>query len=293
MSMREGKRESRSEGGREVSEAIVLSGEIDPRLEGVRNRLNEIRRIIVVLSGKGGVGKSLIASSFALILSSEWRVGLLDLDFEAPSDHVILGIGEDVSPKEDKGIIPPEIHGIKFMSMFFFTRRSAAAFRGIALRNAMIELLAITKWGSLDFLVVDMPPGVGEVLMEVINIMRGAKFLLVTTPAKSSIETVKRVVSILKSSNSHILGVVENMKRGKSGFEISTKLGVRFLGEIGFDDEIDERIGDVNMLKRSYFFARMKEITKRIVEVCVRNERNKNGTRSGRREDARAAKSHP
>ena len=157
MSMREGKRENRSEGGEEVSEAIVLSGEIDPRLEGVRNRLNEIRRIIVVLSGKGGVGKSLIASSLALILSSEWRVGLLDLDFEAPSDHVILGIGEDVFPKEDKGIIPPEIHGIKFMSMFFFTGRSAAAFRGIALRNAMIELLAITKWGSLDFLVVDLP----------------------------------------------------------------------------------------------------------------------------------------
>ena len=281
MSMREGKRESRSEGGEEVSEAIVLSGEIDPRLEGVRNRLNEIRRIIVVLSGKGGVGKSLMASSFALILSSEWRVGLLDLDFEAPSAHVILGIGEDVSPKEDKGIIPPEIHGIKFMSMFFFTGRSAAAFRGIALRNAMIELLAITKWGSLDFLVVDMPPGVGEVLMEVINIMRGAKFLLVTTPAKSSIETVRRVVSILKSLNLPILGVVENMKRDGRGGETG-KLGVRFLGEIGFDDEIDERMGDVNMLKESYFFARMKEISKRIVEVCVQNERNKNGTRSGR-----------
>jgi len=281
MSMREGKRESRSKGGGEVSEAIVLSGEIDPRLEGVRNRLNEIRRIIVVLSGKGGVGKSLIASSLALILSSEWRVGLLDLDFEAPSAHVILGIGEDVSPKEDKGIIPPEIHGIKFMSMFFFTGRSAAAFRGIALRNAMIELLAITKWGSLDFLVVDMPPGVGEVLMEVINIMRGAKFLLVTTPAKSSIETVRRVVSILKSLNLPILGVVENMKRDGRGGETG-KLGVRFLGEIGFDDEIDERMGDVNMLKESYFFARMKEISKRIVEVCVQNERNKNGTRSGR-----------
>jgi len=281
MSMREGKRESKSEGGGEVSEAIVLSGEIDPRLEGVRNRLNEIRRIIVVLSGKGGVGKSLIASSLALILSSEWRVGLLDLDFEAPSAHVILGIGEDVSPKEDKGIIPPEIHGIKFMSMFFFTGRSAAAFRGIALRNAMIELLAITKWGSLDFLVVDMPPGVGEVLMEVINIMRGAKFLLVTTPAKSSIETVRRVVSILKSLNLPILGVVENMKRDGRGGETG-KLGVRFLGEIGFDDEIDERMGDVNMLKESYFFARMKEISKRIVEVCVQNERNKNGTRSGR-----------
>ena len=281
MSMREGKRESRSEGGGEVSEAIVLSGEIDPRLEGVRNRLNEIRRIIVVLSGKGGVGKSLIASSLALILSSEWRVGLLDLDFEAPSAHVILGISEDVSPKEDKGIIPPEIHGIKFMSMFFFTGRSAAAFRGIALRNAMIELLAITKWGSLDFLVVDMPPGVGEVLMEVINIMRGAKFLLVTTPAKSSIETVRRVVSILKSLNLPILGVVENMKRDGRGSE-TEKLGVRFLGEIGFDDEIDERMGDVNMLKESYFFARMKEISKRIVEVCVQNERNKNGTRSRR-----------
>ena len=281
MSMREGKRENRSEGGREVSEAIVLSGEIDPRLEGVRNRLNEIRRIIVVLSGKGGVGKSLIASSLALILSSEWRVGLLDLDFEAPSAHVILGISEDVSPKEDKGIIPPEIHGIKFMSMFFFTGRSAAAFRGIALRNAIIELLAITKWGSLDFLVVDMPPGVGEVLMEVINIMRGAKFLLVTTPAKSSIETVRRVVSILKSLNLPILGVVENMKRDGRGGETG-KLGVRFLGEIGFDDEIDERMGDVNMLKESYFFARMKEISKRIVEVCVQNERNKNGTWSGR-----------
>ena len=98
-----GKSGEKSNGVGSIS--IVISGEVDPRLEAVRKRLMEISEIIVVLSGKGGVGKSLIASSLALILGSEWRVGLLDLDFEAPSAHVILGIGEDVSPKEDKGCL--------------------------------------------------------------------------------------------------------------------------------------------------------------------------------------------
>ena len=92
---------------------------MDPRLNIIDKRLENIKRIVAVSGGKGGIGKSSVASILALCLSEKYKVGLLDLDFYGPSSHVILGI-KDVYPKEEKGIVPPEVHNIKFMSIIYY-----------------------------------------------------------------------------------------------------------------------------------------------------------------------------
>jgi len=167
-----------------------------------------------------------------------------------------------VYPKEEKGIVPPEVHGIELMSIVFFTGDNPAPLRGIDISNAMLELLAVTRWGSLNFLIVDMPPGIGDAMMDVIRWMKRAEFLVMTTPSKVALEAVKKVIRMLKELKMPIIGVIENMKMGKSSL-VKEKLkgfDVPILGEIEFDDKIVDSIGDVNKLLESDFAASIKEI---------------------------------
>ena len=235
---------------------------MDPRSNIIDKRLAGIKRIIAVSGGKGGIGKSLTASVLSLTLSRlGYRVGLLDLDLSAPSTHVILGI-EGLYPKEEKGIVPPEVHHVKFMSIVYFTGDNPAPLRGIDISNAMLELLAVTRWGSLDFLIVDTPPGIGDATMDIIRWMKRAEFLVMTTPSKVALETVKKVIKMLTELNVPITGVIENMKMGKSSLVKEELKGfdVHILGEMGFDDKIEDSIGDVNKLLESDFAASIKEI---------------------------------
>jgi len=235
---------------------------LDPRLSIIDTRLAGIKRLIAISGGKGGIGKSLISSLLALTLSRQgYRVGLLDLDLSAPSTHVILGI-EDVYPREEKGIVPPEVHGIAFMSIVYFAGDAPTPLRGTDISNALLELLAITQWGSLDFLIVDMPPGIGDASMDVIRWLRKAEFLVVTTASKVTLETVKKVIKMLKELNMPIIGVIENMKLKDSSVvnEALKAFGVPLLGAIEFDLKLEDSIGDANRLLESEVVARIKEI---------------------------------
>lgn len=235
---------------------------MDPRLEIIGKRLENIRNSIAVSGGKGGIGKSLIASSLALTLSKlGYKVGLLDLDFCGPSTHTILGI-RDLYPKEEKGIIPPEIHGIKFMSIIYYAGDNPSPLRGIDISNALIELLAITRWGSLDFLIIDMPPGIGDTTLDIIRLMKKAEFLIVATQSKVVLETVKKVLKILKELGVPIIGVIENMRATKSSFvEDQIKIfDVPFIGEIDFDKKLEDSIGDVNRIPKTEFAENVKKI---------------------------------
>jgi ATP-binding protein involved in chromosome partitioning len=228
---------------------------MDPRLNIIEKRLANIKRLIAVASGKGGVGKSLIASTLALILSKKgYKVGLLDLDFQGPSTHVILGIS-GAYPKEDKGIIPPEIHGIRFMSIVYYVKDEPLPLRGRDVSNALIELLAITQWKQLDFLVVDMPPGIGDETLDLIRFMKQSEFLVATTPSKVAMETVKKLLKLLKELKIPIRGLIENMKMTPSSLtkEQAKELGVPFLGEIPFDKDLEESIGNPNKLLETKF----------------------------------------
>jgi len=223
---------------------------IDPRVSVISERLRNIRRIIAVSSGKGGVGKSLIASVLALTLVKRgFRTGLFDIDFTSPSSHVILGVS-GVQPEEKNGIVPPTVHGLKYMSIIHYVGDQASPLRGADFSNALIELLAVTVWGELDFLVIDMPPGISDATLDVIRLVRKAEFLVVTTPSRLAFETVRKFIDLLTESNVKVLGVIENMKMRNSDFihqEIE-KRGIKFWGEIPFDDELEEAVGDAERL---------------------------------------------
>ena len=118
----------------------------DPRIAIIEKRFQNVRRVVAVSSGKGGVGKSTIAAALALSLRDRGHsVGLLDLDFTSPATHVILGV-EGLYPEEEYGIVPPLAHGLRYMSITYYSVDKPTPLRGEDVSNAIIELLAITRW---------------------------------------------------------------------------------------------------------------------------------------------------
>ena len=234
---------------------------MDPRLTIISERLKQVQRIIAVSSGKGGVGKSLVASTLALILARKnYRVGLFDADFTSPSTHAILGVKE-IQLKEEKGIIPMQVHGFKYMSIVAYSREEALPLRGVDVSNALIELFAVTRWGDLDFLIIDMPPGISDATLDLIKLVKGIEFLIVTTYSPLAFETVKKLTKLLMELKVPVIGVVENMKMKESPFikEQVAAMGLPFLGEIPFDSKIEEALGHVNVLMETVFARKLAE----------------------------------
>ena len=239
---------------------------VDPRISVVNERLKNIENIVAVSSGKGGVGKSLVASTLALTLAKKGcKTGLFDLDFTSPSTHLILGV-QEIQPKEEKGIIPPEVYGLKYMSIVYYSGNQVTPLRGADVSNALIELLAITRWEKLDFLVVDMPPGIGDATLDLLRLVKNIKFLVITTPSRLAFETVRKLVSLLRGLEIPIVGIVENMKMDDSKF-IQTQvknLGLPFLGEIPFDNKIEDAIGNVDKLLETVFAKKVESIAAKL-----------------------------
>ena len=236
---------------------------IDPRTSVISHRLKKISNIVAVSSGKGGVGKSIVAVSLALALSREgYSVGLFDIDFTSPSTHVILG-AKDTKPKEDKGLIPPVVKGLVYMSLVYYSGDLAVPLRGAETSNALIELLAVTRWGKLDFLVIDMPPGIGDAMLDLIRLIENVKFLIVTSPSKLAFETVKKQAKLLKTMSISVLGIVENMtlRASQTISKETEKLGLNYLGEIKYDSSLENTIGNVDELIKTDLWQKVREIT--------------------------------
>jgi ATP-binding protein involved in chromosome partitioning len=236
---------------------------MDPRTTVINERLKRIGRIIAVSSGKGGVGKSLVATTLALTLTRKGcKVGLFDLDFTSPSTHLIIGV-KNIQPKEDKGIVPPKVKGLVYMSLVYFSGDQAAPLRGADVSNALIELLAVTRWGELDFLVIDMPPGISDAVLDLVRLVKRIEFLIVTTPSLLAFETVKKQVRLLQDLKVPIIGVVENMKmnRAKNIEQETEKLGAKFLEGIPYDPKVEEAIGDVTKLLDTLLAQGIRKVT--------------------------------
>jgi ATP-binding protein involved in chromosome partitioning len=234
----------------------------DPRTSIINERIKKVHRIIAVSSGKGGVGKSLIASILALTLARKgFKVALFDLDFTSPSTHTILGI-KDVSPMENKGIVPAQVHGLEYMSIIYYSRDRAVPLRGFDVSNALIELLSITIWGELDYLVLDMPPGIGDVTLDLIRLIENTEFLIVTTSSQLAFETVKKLVSLLEITKTPMIGVVENMKMdGSKEIRRETeKLKLKFLTGIHYDERVELAIGNVQRLLETEFAKSVQKL---------------------------------
>jgi ATP-binding protein involved in chromosome partitioning len=241
---------------------------MDPRLSIIDKRLSKIGRVIAVASGKGGVGKSLVASSLALNLSKKkFKVGLIDLDLYGPSSHIILGVSDYNFPEEDKGILPQKIDDINFMSIVYFTEDKPAPLRGIDITNIIIELLAITQWGNLDYLIIDMPPGIGDETLDVIKLVKKSEFLIITTPSKVAFAAVNKLIKILKELKLPIIGIVENMQMKQSNliFDKVKRIGLPYLNTIKFDENLEDSLGNLDLLNNTGFMKDFDKIIEKII----------------------------
>jgi ATP-binding protein involved in chromosome partitioning len=236
---------------------------VDPRPAVIERRLASVGRIIAVTGGKGGIGKSSVAVGLALAFAARGlRVGLLDLDLHGPSDHVILGIARPTF-EEDGGLVPMTLHGVTFMSITGIIGADAALLRGEDVTNAILELLAVVRWGPLDVLVVDMPPGFGEALLDSVRYVPRAEYIVVATPSPLALETTRKTVGVLARLGLPVLGVVGNMVRsGAPGVPSLGDLAV--LGAVGYEQGYEALLGDVTGLMGSAFGAAMRGVAERI-----------------------------
>ncbi len=241
----------------------------DPRASIIDERLKNIRRILAISSGKGGVGKSLVATTLALTLSKRGcKVGLLDIDFTSPTTHIILGAPNNLEPTEDKGLVPPSLCGLEYMSLIYYTLDKPAPLRGHDISNILLELLAVTRWSKLDYLIIDMPPGIGDAVLDIVRLITNVEFVIVTTPSQLAFETVRKLANLLSELHISVVGVIENMRMNEqSGISRRTdQLNLRFLGAIPFDARIEEAIGKPSKLLETAIGGKIREIVMQNLE---------------------------
>ena len=201
--------------------------------------LAQVSNVVCVGSGKGGVGKSTLTANLATALAAEGRsVGVLDADVWGYSIPRMFGVGSDrPQVSAERKIVPPEAHGIRVMSIGFFLDEDAAVvWRGPMLHKAIQQFLEDVAWGELDYLLIDLPPGTGDVSMTLAQLLPQAKFLIVTTPQPTAQKVARRAAEMAGKVDLEIAGIVENM----SGF--TTPGGERFplFGEGGGQQLADE-----------------------------------------------------
>jgi ATP-binding protein involved in chromosome partitioning len=172
-----------------------------------------VRAVIAVASGKGGVGKSTVATNLALALASlRPAVGLLDADVYGPSIPIMLGIEEKARAREDKRLEPVERHGLRVMSMgMFLGDTTPVIWRGPMVTKLITEFLRNVEWGELDVLVIDLPPGTGDVQLTLTQQLPLDGGIIVTTPQDVALADVRRGVAMFRQVNAPVLGVIENM----------------------------------------------------------------------------------
>src|SRR5579859_5751875 len=173
-----------------------------------------VNHVVLVVSGKGGVGKSSVATNLALALArSGWRVGVLDADIYGPSIPTMLGVSGRPVSLDGKTIEPLARFGVKLMSIGFLLEdpKAAVIWRGPMLHGALQQFMKDVSWGELDFLLMDLPPGTGDVGLTLSQKVKVTGAVMVTTPQAVATDDVYKSVSMCKKVNIPILGVVENM----------------------------------------------------------------------------------
>ncbi|HKJ17816.1 MAG TPA: iron-sulfur cluster carrier protein ApbC [Xanthomonadales bacterium] len=182
------------------------------KVQGELKPLDQIRNIIAVASGKGGVGKSTTAVNLALALAADGaRVGILDADIYGPSIPTMLG-AKGRPDTADKRIIPKQAHGLQLMSMGFLVEdETPMVWRGPMVTSALQQLLGETNWENLDFLVIDLPPGTGDIQLTLVQKVPVAGAVVVTTPQDIALQDARKAYQMFKKLELTVLGVVENM----------------------------------------------------------------------------------
>jgi ATP-binding protein involved in chromosome partitioning len=212
-----------------------------------------MRNIIPIISGKGGVGKSTVASNLAVAIASTGaKVALIDSDFYGPSIPTLFGGGKIVVDEQGK-LIPPEKYGVKYISLGFFLQNpdDAVIWRGPMFNKALSQMLNDVRWGEVDYCVVDMPPGTGDAQISLCQMVKIVGAVVVTTPQEVALADVRKAISMLGKVNVPILGLIENMSGfvapdgtvheifGKGGGEaLARSIGVELLASIPLETDI-------------------------------------------------------
>lgn len=228
-----------------------------PKNKEIQDNLQNVKHILVVMSGKGGVGKSTVAANLALYLSMEGKkVGLLDSDIHGPSIPKLLGIDKAAPEASDKGIqpimVPPNL---KVMSMAFLlpSKDSPVIWRGPVKMKAIKDFLGKVQWAELDYLVVDLPPGTGDEPLSIAQLIPDVEgAIIVTTPQDVALLSVRKSINFARMVKIPVLGIIENMSGfvcphcsqrvdifGSGGGEkAAEELDIPFLGKIPLDKKI-------------------------------------------------------
>ena len=213
-----------------------------------------VRHIIAIASGKGGVGKSTLSANLAVALARQGRkVGLLDADIHGPSQTRMMGVSGKPQTTADKRLIPAQAHGVKIMSLgLMVADGQAIVWRGPMLQGALQQLISQVEWGELDILLIDLPPGTGDVQLTLCQKTRLTGALVVSTPQDVALIDARRAIDMFAKLKAPVLGLIENMSMficpncgheahvfGHGGVrDEAENLGLPFLGEIPLDLDI-------------------------------------------------------
>jgi len=237
--------------GSAQDEQTQLQQNLAIRLEGIKHKL-------LIMSGKGGVGKSTTAINLALALVKQGKkVGLLDIDLHGPSLPKMAGLESERPQMCEEGIIPLEIAGLKLMSIGFLleSTNSATIMRGPMKHGAIMQLLADVVWGELDYLLIDCPPGTGDEPLSAVQLLGpGTAAVVVTTPQDVALVDVEKSLSFCRELNLPVAGLVENMSgficphcseksdifKSGGGDRLAQKTGVSLIAKVPLDPRIVE-----------------------------------------------------
>ena len=255
----------------------------------IKKSLSNIKHKIVVLSGKGGVGKSTVSVNLALSLSQKgYNVGLLDGDFHGPSIPKILGIENEKPGASKSGIIPVyALPKLKVMSMAFLLmdKDSPVIWRGPLKMGAIKQFIGEVEWGDLDYLIIDLPPGTGDEPLSIAQIIPDSDgAVVVTTPQDVALVSVRKSINFVKKMNMPVIGIIENMSGFKcphcskkidifktgGGSKAAMDFKIPFLGDIPIDPDVVEN-GDSG---EPYIINNPKSETAKSFEKIVKNIEN-------------------
>ena len=243
-----------------INVRLTLELEADIKAHAVQRNLKpleQIKNVVAVASGKGGVGKSTVAVNLALAWAAQGaKVGILDADIYGPSQPLMLGLeGQRPTSPDNKHIKPLMSHGVAAMSIgFLVDADQALVWRGPMVTQALTQLLSETQWGELDYLVVDMPPGTGDIQLTLSQRVPVAGAIIVTTPQDIALADARKGLTMFEKVAVPVLGIVENMSihvcsncghaehifGSGGGARMAEQYGVKLLGELPLDAHIRE-----------------------------------------------------